>query len=338
MQASEIMTRHVVSVRPDTPLKEVAQLLLEHGISAVPVVAASGEVVGMVSEGDLIGRAEPEREARRDWWLALAATGEPPGPDFVTRLDPRERTAQDTMSAPVITVGESTPAREIARLLTSYRIKRVPVLRDGRISGIVSRADLLRAFAREAMPAPAPRHPRSQMLEMVESAVSRLDEQFLHHAGERPALQSSAEPAAAKLTADDFKGLVADFAQHESERNDAARRAAAERRRDAIKEMINEHVGDEGWHAMLQRAREAAERGAKEAMLLRFPSDLLSDGGRAVNAPLPDWPKTLRGEAAETYLRFEHELKPHGFHLTARVLDFPGGKPGDVGLFLLWGE
>jgi CBS domain-containing protein len=341
MQASEIMTRNVVSVAPDTSLQEVAQLLLQHGISAVPVVTAEGAVVGMVSEGDLIGRTEPEREARRDWWLALAAAGEPAGPDLVARLKLSERRAQDIMSAPVITVGESTPAREIASLLSSYRLKRVPVLRDGRLAGIVSRADVLRAFAQEEAPAAAPRRPQSAVLEMVESAVSRLDEQFLHHAGARPAdaPQGSTEPVpAARLTADDFRGLVADFARREGERSDAVQRDAAERRREAIKELISDHIGDAGWQAMLQRARAAAENGAKETMLLRFPSDLLSDSGRAVNAPLPDWPKTLRGEAAETYLRFERELKPHGFRMTARVLDFPGGKPGDIGLFLIWSE
>jgi len=72
-------------------------------------------------------------------------------------------------------------------------------------------------------------------------------------------------------------------------------------------------------------------------MLLRFPSQLCSDGGRAVNVPDPEWPSTLRGEAAEIYLRWSHDLKPQGFHLAARVADFPDGMPGDIGLFIVWG-
>jgi hypothetical protein len=68
----------------------------------------------------------------------------------------------------------------------------------------------------------------------------------------------------------------------------------------------------------------------------RFPSQLCSDRGRAINVSEPDWPATLCGEAAEIYLRWEHDLKPSGFHLAARVLDFPGGMPGDIGLFLVW--
>jgi hypothetical protein len=97
-----------------------------------------------------------------------------------------------------------------------------------------------------------------------------------------------------------------------------------------------QHISDEGWRTLLRRGRQAAEHGQKEFMLLRFPSQLCSDSGRAVNVSEPDWPMTLRGKAAEIYLRWEHNLKPSGFHLAARVLDFPGGMPGDIGVFLVW--
>jgi hypothetical protein len=103
-------------------------------------------------------------------------------------------------------------------------------------------------------------------------------------------------------------------------------------------ELIDRHISDESWRALVHQARQAAEHGEKEFMVLRFPSQLCSDGGRAVNAAEPDWPVTLRGEAAEIYLRRERDLKLNGFRLAARVLDFPGGMPGDIGLFLVWGE
>jgi len=89
---------------------------------------------------------------------------------------------------------------------------------------------------------------------------------------------------------------------------------------------------------LVQGAREAAEHGEKRLLLLRFPNELCSDGGRAINVSEPNWPSTLRGEAAEVFLRWERDLKPRGFHLSAQVLEFPGGKPGDIGLFLVWGE
>jgi hypothetical protein len=78
----------------------------------------------------------------------------------------------------------------------------------------------------------------------------------------------------------------------------------------------------------------AAECGEKELLLLRFASQLCGDAGRAVNAGEPNWPASLRGEASEIYVRWQQDLRPHGFRLGARVLEFPGGIPGDIGLFL----
>ncbi len=147
MNARDIMTTEVVSAGPDTTTGEVARLLLDNGISAVPVVDGAGAPIGMVSEGDLIGRNDTDREARRDWWLAMLAEGEDLSPEFLGQLRTKERSARDVMAAPVVTISEETEVGEIARLLAAHRIKRVPVVRDGRLVGIVSRADLLRTLA-----------------------------------------------------------------------------------------------------------------------------------------------------------------------------------------------
>ena len=87
---------------------------------------------------------------------------------------------------------------------------------------------------------------------------------------------------------------------------------------------------------MLHDARIAAGKGEKEHMLLRFPCELCTDRGRAVNVPEPSWPATLRGIAAQVFLRWKRELRARGFRLTARVINFPNGVPGDIGLFLVW--
>jgi CBS domain-containing protein len=319
MNARDVMSTEVVSVAASASARQIAKVLVEHGISAVPVVDATGAPIGMVSEGDLIDRDEADRMKRRDWWLSLLADGESLDAEQIAKLVPRERTARDIMLAPVVTVGESTDITEIARLLAAYRIKRVPVVSDGRMVGIVARADLVRALAAEP---PA---------------------QHRHEAAHAPALtppraMHAKAPNGAEPTVSDFRGLVEHARQEEAQRREAARRQTEELQRRAMQELIEHHVTDESWHGILQRMRQAAERGEEESMLLRFSSALCSDGGRAVNAPEPDWPTTLRGEPAEIYLRWERELKPHGFRLTARVLDFPGGFPGDLGLFLVWGD
>jgi CBS domain-containing protein len=159
MNACDVMTTKVVAVGPDTSTNKIAERLPENRISAVPVVDETSAPIAMLSEGDLIGR---EEAARDDWWLALLADGAELNADHLASL--RARTAREITAAPLVTVSEETDISEIARLLAAYRIKRVPVVRDGRVIGIVSRADLLRGLAREEPKPGAPgtdatRHP-----------------------------------------------------------------------------------------------------------------------------------------------------------------------------------
>jgi CBS domain-containing protein len=142
MRASEVMTREVVTVAPDSPVREIASLLLQYRISAVPVTI-NRSVIGIVSEGDLMHRPENETERMRSWWLEAFTDSETLARDYVKTHGLR---AIDVMTRHVISVGEEAEVGEIAQLLDSRRIKRVPVVREGRLVGIVSRADLLRAL------------------------------------------------------------------------------------------------------------------------------------------------------------------------------------------------
>jgi CBS domain-containing protein len=332
MKARDVMTTKVVAVQADTATREIARLLLENHISAVPVLDSSGAPIGMVSEGDLIERTEADRQSRRDWWLVLLAESSPPSPEFLSRLRQPERNARDVMSRPLVTIGEDTDTSEIARLFRTYRIKRVPVVQGGQMVGIVSRENLLRALAEEEAHADA--KPKEGLLA---SMIAELDRHFEHPHDEREKQAAPApRPDDARVSVSDFRRLVADHVNKEMEHRDAQRRSAAEERRRLVTELIDQHISDVNWRTLIQQAREAAQRGVQEFMLLRFPSQLCSDGGRAINVAEPGWPATLRGEAAEVYLRWERDLKPQGFHITARVLDFPGGVPGDVGIFLVW--
>jgi len=147
MNARDVMSKPVVSVHPDTPLREVARLLLDKGISAVPVVDDNGTPIGMVSEGDLIRPDRAAREAWRQSWLEIFAEGEPLAPELLAWLQSQSHSARAVMSAPAVTVAEDTELGEIARVLTTHRIKRVLVVRDDRVTGIVASHDLLRVLA-----------------------------------------------------------------------------------------------------------------------------------------------------------------------------------------------
>ena len=148
MQAQDVMTTRVVAVAPDTPVTEIAKLLLERQISAVPVVSDDRRLLGIVSEGDLTHGLGQEG-AKRSWWLDLLAS---PQTKAEAYLKSHGRLASDLMTREVVSVTPDTPLPEIARLLETRRIKRVPVLRDGELVGIVSRADLLRGFALQPSP------------------------------------------------------------------------------------------------------------------------------------------------------------------------------------------
>lgn len=150
MVARDVMSRQVVTVAPETPVSEVARLLLERRISAAPVVDAQGRIAGIVSEGDLMVRPETGTVRPRSWWLSLLTGGE----DAAQYVRTHGTRASDVMTREVVTVAEDTPLAEVAGLLEERRIKRVPVVRRGKVVGIVSRADLLRGLASARRPAP----------------------------------------------------------------------------------------------------------------------------------------------------------------------------------------
>jgi CBS-domain-containing membrane protein len=143
MNAADVMTPDVISAAPDTPLPGLVRLMLDHHISAVPIVQ-DGRIVGIVSESDLLRRAEAASEPRRPRWLALFTSTDRLAADY-TRS--HARTAGEIMTHDVITVPDSMPITEIAHLLEARGIKRVPVTRDGRLIGIVSQRNLLQAMA-----------------------------------------------------------------------------------------------------------------------------------------------------------------------------------------------
>ena len=146
MRARDVMVSPVVTVKPSASVQQVAKVLLERRISAVPVVDDDDKLIGIVSEGDLLHRAEAGTERRRSWWLAMLTDERALAADYVKA---HARNVKDVMTSPVITAAPDTPLHEIASLLESNSIKRVPIVEHGQLVGIVSRANLVQAVASE---------------------------------------------------------------------------------------------------------------------------------------------------------------------------------------------
>ena len=144
MNAADVMVTNVITVGLDACLQDVAHLLLTNRISAVPVVDSDGKVVGIVSEGDLMRRAEAGTGRRRSWWLSLLTGKEVLAAQYVKE---HSRKVADVMTRDVITATPDTPLQDIANILEKNSIKRVPIIKDGKMVGLVSRANLLQALA-----------------------------------------------------------------------------------------------------------------------------------------------------------------------------------------------
>ena len=208
MKAKDVMTTEVVYADPETSVRAIAQTLLKRRISAVPVIDDGGRVIGIVSEGDLMRRPESETDRPRSWWLKLLETPEDRASQY---LKSHGLTARDVMTREPITVTEDTPLEEIAIVLERRAIKRVPVLRNGKLVGIVTRADLLHGLVARAGQAvkPVPLHrqrakqssPRSgtRAYRSTMSMSSSPTTQYISGAGSiRPssAMRSPSQPSA----------------------------------------------------------------------------------------------------------------------------------------------
>jgi CBS domain-containing protein len=157
--AGEIMTKDVAFVHPETPLKDAVKLMSQRQISGMPVLDDDGHVIGMFSEGDLV-RWHEGLEEKYERWLDMLADGHTLAPTFLEAIRAAHYQVRSVMSHGATTVTEDTSARAIANMLYAKGINRVPVLRDGRLVGIVARSDLVRALAKklDEPPPPSPEH------------------------------------------------------------------------------------------------------------------------------------------------------------------------------------
>jgi CBS domain-containing protein len=144
MQAQDIMVRSVISVGPDMPVRAAANTMVSNAVSALPVIDINAKLVGIVSEGDLIRRIENDTERERSWWLEMFVSTDALAREFVKS---HGKHVADVMTRNVITAAPSASLRDIANLMEKHAIKRVPIVENDKVVGIVSRANLLQALA-----------------------------------------------------------------------------------------------------------------------------------------------------------------------------------------------
>jgi len=170
LKASDVMTRNVLTVGPESSVAQAIRLMLNNNISGLPVLAADRKVVGILTEGDLLRRGETGTERHRPRWLEILMG---PGRAAGEYVRTHGRKVADIMSTDVVSVAGDTPLDEVVGLMERRRIKRVPVVEGEALVGIVSRADLLRSLlgVLDAQPAEARRD--EEILELIQAELAK---------------------------------------------------------------------------------------------------------------------------------------------------------------------
>lgn len=322
------MNASAPSVHPEDSACHAAEIMIKLRVSGLPVVDAENRPIGVVSESDFRYADAAERARQREAWVRYISEGQAISSAYLEALECEADQVKRIMASPAICIDEDASLVEAAEKLAEHRLRRLVVTRDGKVTGIVGRSSLLRYFApqqRTARPLPTP--------DEFEAAIEA--------AGLPPVKPAKPAPPPAPdgvVNAAELKKLVSDYERRKAElKADVARQTQA-KRDEAIKHLLHAKFTDAEMGQLLARAVEAARRGETGCAALAFPVALCTDAGRTINLPSPDWPASLRGKAADFFLRWESELKPLGYALSARISSFPDGYPGDAELSLVWGR
>jgi CBS domain-containing protein len=335
-RARDVMTSPVVTIGPDETARTAAEAMIRLRVSGLPVVDSQGRPLGVVSEGDFRFADAATRKRQREAWVEILSGGQSMATDYLDILEREAERVRQIMARPALCVDETAPVAEVAELMSAHKVKRILVLREGVVVGVVTRADLLRFFAPQERPPARPVSPEAFDLAREEARVKLKQ---LRSAPPAPAPEAPQyEEPGAGVTAAELKALVNEFEHNKSRIKEDSARQAHDKRDELVHALLKARFDDNELAHLMTLAKEAARRGESGVPALTFPTALCTDGGRAINLPDPEWPATLRGKAADFFLRWDKELRPLGFGLSARVASFPDGFPGDAELSLVWGR
>lgn len=180
MNAADVMTRRVVTIHPETPVVEAVHVMLQNDMSGLPVVDKEGTLVGIVTEGDFLRRAELGTARKHRRWLELFIGPLRLADEYVHT---HAKKVREVMTREVVTVGPDTPLGEIVAAMERHRVKRIPVTRDGKLVGIVSRANLLRALGSLATSPELSGHSGASDAALREQILAEFDKQAWSRAG-----------------------------------------------------------------------------------------------------------------------------------------------------------
>ena len=170
MLARDIMTGTAVTIAPDATVADAARMMVEKGVSGLPVVDLSGQLVGIVTEGDLLRRKELGSEMRRTWWSRLFRDDKSLAGEFAKA---HGRFVREVMTRNVVCVRCDTPLGRVAKLLWTLDVKRLPVLKNGALVGVISRRDVVRSLAKLAAIEARPQ--KASDNEIALGVLSRID-------------------------------------------------------------------------------------------------------------------------------------------------------------------
>jgi CBS domain-containing protein len=328
----DAMTAPAVSVKPEDSARRAAEIMIRLRVGGLPVVDAGGRPLGVVSESDFRYADEDAKQKHREAWVRRLSEGQAISGDYLDALEREADRVERIMARPAICIDEDASLIDAAELLGRHRIRRLVVTHGGKVTGVITRSNLLRFFAperHEALPLPTPDEFEAA-IEAAGLTLARLVAQ--------PEPPDFGPPLEGVPAASELKRMVGDFERRKAEMKSEAQRQGKAGRDEAVKLLLHAKYSEAELRQLMSIANEAARRGEASCVAMTFPAALCSDGGRMINLPDPAWPESLRGKAADFFLLWRKQLKPLGFALSARIANFPEGFYGDAELSLVWGR